>query len=116
MKRAVSLLLMVFCSSLLLCGQDTDKKDKKGAGMTEMTGQICRSSCVKTDGGKSSCDANCKDKSGDMVFVDDNGKTWKINNPKSVKKTMMDKPVKAKVKMMSGDVLNIQNLVLANAG
>lgn len=110
MKRAVCLLLVVFCSTLLLAQQSQDT----GAGTTQMTGEICRSTCVKTDAGKSSCDASCTDKSGDMVFVDDNGKLWKINNPATVKKDMMGKKVKVNGKTMDEGMFDIQDIALAN--
>ena len=112
MKRAASLLLTVLCSSLLLHAQDQDK----AAGMVDMTGQVCRSTCVKTDAGTSTCDASCKDKSGAMVFLDDKGKVWTIKDPKVVKKEMMGKKVKATGKMMDGDTFDIQHIVQANAG
>ena len=110
MKRTLSLLLTILCSSLLMWAQDQDKP----AGSTQMTGQVCRSSCVTTDAGKSVCNASCKDKSGDMVFVDDNGKLWKIHNPTMVKKDMMGKKVKLNGKMMNGDTFDIEHIDLAN--
>ena len=114
MKRAVCLLLIVFGSALLLFAQNRDENQDHAGGMVQMTGQVCRSTCVTTDAGKSVCDASCKDKSGDMVFVDDNGKLWKIHNPTTVKTEMMGKKVKVNGKMMDGEMFDIQDIALAN--
>lgn len=74
MKRFVGLLVVVFCSSMLLYAQEATKGK-------EMTGWICNSKCVTHDAGKAACDQTCSDKSGDVVFVDDSGKVTKIANP-----------------------------------
>ena len=103
---------MVLCSSLLIWAQDKD--NDKTEGMVQMTGQVCRSTCITMDAGKSSCNASCKDKSGEVNFVDDTGKVWKINNPKMVKSNMTGKAVKIKCKNMSPDAFDIQHIALAN--
>jgi hypothetical protein len=113
MKRVSLLLLMIFCASLLVYAQDQDKSDNP-AGMMQMTGQVCRSTCVTTDAGKSVCDSSCKDKSGSMVFVDDNGKLWKIHDPTKVSKDMMGKKVMVKGKMMGEDTFDVQHIAAAN--
>ena len=113
MKKILSVLMLVLCSFVLLSAKDKDKG--KDAGVNEMTGYVCNSKCVKQDAGKATCDATCKDKSGDMVFVDDGGKVIKIANPKKVKANMMGKEVKVKCKM-KGDEMSIMEMVLANAG
>jgi hypothetical protein len=82
----------------------------------EMTGWICSSTCVKQSAGQATCDANCADKSGDPVFVQDNGKVTKISNPDKVKGHMGEK-VKAKCKMSKDkQAMEIEELILSNAG
>lgn len=103
MRRIAAMLLFVLCSALFVAAQDKDTdKDKKG-GM-EMTGVVCNAKCVKQDAGKSTCDATCKEKAGDVVFVDDQGKSYNITNQKMAKKH-----AGKKVKMMGtmkGDAMD----------
>lgn len=91
MKRSVGLCAIVLASVLLLYGQ---------SGTKDMTGWICTSACVTKNASQGTCDAGCagKDKRGEAVFVDDNGKVSKISNPDMVK-GKMGKKVKAKCKM-----------------
>jgi hypothetical protein len=79
MKRNAALFTVVLASVILLYSQDNPPM--------EMTGWICTSACVTQSSGQAACDASCagKDKSGDAVFVDDNGKVSKISNPDMVK-------------------------------
>lgn len=92
MKRSAGLCTIVLASVLLLYGQSDTPK--------EMTGWICTSACVAKSASHASCDASCagKDKHGEAVFVDDNGKVSKISNPDKIK-GKMGKKVKAKCKM-----------------
>jgi hypothetical protein len=83
MKRSAALLTIVLASLLFLYAQDNQA--------TEMTGWICNSACVTQSGGHAACDATCKDKSGDAVFVGDSGKVTKIANPDKVKGNMGQK-------------------------
>ncbi len=109
MKRIVGLLVVVLLSALLLSAQN------KGKG-TEMTGWICTSKCVKQVDGKATCDPNCKEKGGEAVFVDDQGKVTKIANQKMVKSHMGQK-VRVKGEMMKDkDMMQIYEVLLPNAG
>jgi hypothetical protein len=90
MKRSAGLLTIVLTALILVYAQDNKS--------TEMTGWICNSSCVTQSAGQASCDATCKDKSGDAVFVGDSGKVTKIANPDMVKGKMGQK-VKVKCTM-----------------
>ncbi len=110
MKRNAALFTVVLASVILLYSQDNPPM--------EMTGWICTSACVTQSSGHASCDASCagKDKSGDAVFVDDNGKVSKISNPDMVKGKMGQK-VKAKCKMSKDkEAMEILELIQANAG
>jgi hypothetical protein len=106
MKRIAGLLAMVLTSAMWLNAQDNNKS-------TEMTGWVCNSKCVTQNADKAACDQNCTDKSGDVVFVDDQGKVTKIANPKKVKDDM-GKQVKVKGKMMKKkDMMEIEDVTLA---
>jgi len=108
MKRTAALLALALGSTMLMSAQDKSKG-------TEMTGTICDQKCVKQDAGKAACDASCTEKSGDAVFVDDQGKATKIANPKMAK-GKMGKKVKVHGQMMKDDSMKIYDVVLANAG
>lgn len=111
MKRIAGLLVMVLGSAMLLCAQDKNKG-------TEMTGWICNSKCVTQNAGKAACDTNCADKSGDAVFIDDQGKVTKIANPAKVEGDT-GKQVKVKGKMMKKkdqEMMEVYDVLLANAG
>src|SRR5262245_22674612 len=108
MKRSVALCGFVLASLILLYAQDTKPM--------EMTGVICNSTCVSQSAGHAACDANCADKSGSAVFVEDSGKVSKINNPDMVKGKMGQK-VKVKCNMHKEDQsMDILDVALMNAG
>lgn len=108
MKRSAVLFTMVLASLILLYAQDNKP--------TEMTGWICNSTCVKQSAGQATCDAACTDKSGEAVFVEDNGKVSKISNPDMVKGKMGQK-VKVKCQMSRDkEAMEILEIIQANAG
>ena len=109
MKRMAALFALALGTAILMSAQDTSKA-------TEMTGMICDQKCIKQEAGKSACDAACSEKSGEAVFVDDEGKATKIANPKMAK-GKMGKKVKIHGEMMKDkDTMKIYDVVLANAG
>src|SRR5215813_4800736 len=91
MKIMASLLTLVLGSALLNAQQMSKA--------IEMSGTICDSNCVTETGGQSACNLKCTQKSGDPVFIDDNGKITKIANPDKLK-GYKGKHVKMKCKMM----------------
>jgi hypothetical protein len=101
-------LALALGSTMLMSAQDKSKG-------TEMTGTICDQKCVKQDAGKAACDSSCTEKSGDAVFVDDQGKATKIANPKMAK-GKMGKKVKVHGEMMKDDSMKIYDVILANLG
>jgi hypothetical protein len=113
MRRIAGLLALVLGATMLSYGQDKGQDKSKGS---EMTGWICSSKCVKQNAGVAACDANCTDKSGDAVFVDDQGKVTKIANPKKVKKEM-GKKVKVRGEMMKDkDMMEVIDVFHLGAG
>ena len=108
MKRTAALLALALGSTMLMSAQEKSKG-------TEMTGTICDQKCVKQDAGKAACDSSCTEKSGDAVFVDDQGKATKIANPKMAK-GKMGKKVKVHADMMKDNSMKLYDVILANAG
>jgi len=92
MKRIVVLMALVIGLTTLLSGGDKSKA-------SQMTGTICDQKCVKQDAGKASCDTSCTEQSGEAVFLDDQGKAWKVANP-AICKGHMGKKVKVQCKQM----------------
>jgi hypothetical protein len=107
MQRSAAVLTIVLTSLILLYAQDTKP--------TEMSGWVCNSTCVTQSAGKATCDATCKDKSGDAVFVDDEGKVSKITNQDMVKDKMGQK-VKVKCNMKDKESMEILQVIQAGAG
>ena len=108
MKRSAALFTILLFSLALLYAQEQQSM--------EMTGWVCNSACVTQSAGHTTCDANCTNKSGDAVLVQDNGKVTKISNPDVVKGYMGQK-VKAKCKMnKDGEAMEVLDIALANAG
>jgi len=108
MKRSAALFTILLFSLALLSAQEQQSMD--------MTGTVCNSACVTQSAGHATCDANCTNKSGDAVLVQDNGKVTKISNPDVVKGYMGQK-VKAKCKMnKDGEAMEVLDIALANAG
>ena len=96
MKRIVGLSAMVLVMTILIYGQDQSNS-------AEQMGWICNSKCVKHDKTVATCAADCKEKGGDAVFVDEQGNTTKISNPDKVK-GYMGKKMKMKCHMKNGEM------------
>ncbi len=112
MKRTVALLTLVLIlgSTAFLYAQDQ-------SGAAELNGWICNSRCVKWLNGRATCDVDCHTGilSGrpTIVFVDDQGKTTRIANPKLVK-PFIGKKVKVKCDFKN-DKMRIYDVQLATA-
>jgi hypothetical protein len=72
MKRIGWLFLVVLCSAVLLNAED--KGDR-------VTGWVCDSRCVVHTGDMATCNPDCTERSGEAVFIHDNGKVTRISNP-----------------------------------
>jgi hypothetical protein len=75
MRKILLLSLGILWSATFLFAQESEKAH-------EMSGTICNSKCVVQQTNTPTCDVTCTDKSGDVVFVQDDGKVMKIENPK----------------------------------
>lgn len=74
MKQAAWLFLVVLCLSMLLNAEDQ--------GST-MSGWVCDSKCAVHNGDCATCNPSGTDRSGDAVFIDDQGATFEVANPSS---------------------------------
>jgi len=97
MKRMVGLPILLLALIMPAYAQDQSHP-------IERTGWICNSKCVNHETQPVSCDSKCTDKSGDIVFIDDQGKTTKISNPDAVKQHM-GKKMKVKCHMENGEMM-----------
>jgi hypothetical protein len=111
MKPTVALfaVLLILGSAAFPCAQDN-------SSAAEITGWICHSRCVKWVDGRATCDTDCH--TGILsgrpitVFVDDQGKTTRIANPKLVS-PFMGKKVKVKCDFKKGK-MRVYDVQLAN--
>jgi predicted small secreted protein len=70
MKRFAWLFLAVLCSAVLVNAEDNT-----------MSGWVCDSKCVVQNDNRATCDPTCAERSGDDVFVSDEGAVSAISNP-----------------------------------
>jgi hypothetical protein len=113
MKRLALLLAVVLCSATLLQAAPQDKEKEAGnEKMMSMTGTVCSDKCVTTEGEKSSCNSSCSETGGNMVFVDDKGKLYKVDNEDKVM-PMSGKKVKVKCKMADNGMMHVYEIAPA---
>jgi hypothetical protein len=108
MKRNIGLSTIVLVLAMFAYAQDQIK-------VTVQTGWICNSKCVHHEKDIATCDVNCNDKSGYAVFVDEHGKSTKINNPDKVKGHMGEK-MKVKSEMMDNGEMQIDEIIRGSYG
>ena len=73
MKRIAWLLVTVLCSAILLFAGDKNKS-------THMIGWVCNAKCVDQSSGTATCNKNCSEAAGDVVFINDSGEILQISN------------------------------------
>ena len=88
MKRLAWLFLAVLCSAILLNAEDNT-----------MSGWVCDSKCVVQNNNRATCDPACTERSGDTVFISDEGAVSTVSNP-DVCASHMNKHVKIKASEM----------------
>lgn len=106
MKR-ILLLVAVLVSASFAYAQDTGKT-------VSLTGTVCDSKCAfqitSSPIPKYGCRKDCGESGGEAMFIDDQGKMMKIDNPDMVK-THMGKHVKMKAQMMpQGDMMHVMHI------
>ena len=72
MKRLAWLLMVALGSVTLIHAQTSTRP-------MNLSGTICRLSCVTQVGNRNTCDTTCADKQGEAVLVDDQGNIQKIS-------------------------------------
>lgn len=77
MKRTGWVVAVLLCSAALLYADSGEKK--------EMSGWLCNSKCVAQTDNQATCDSNCTETGGDVVFIDSDGKVSNIDNQEQVK-------------------------------
>ena len=110
MKRMAWLVIAVLASVMSLYAQDAGK-------MNTMIGWLCNSKCVTQNSGHAACDSNCADKSGDIVFIDDQDRVLKIANQDKVT-LHAGKKVKMKCRPVPGtkDTMYVDDVSLYGGG
>jgi hypothetical protein len=83
MKRLGWLCLAVLCSAALLQAENQT-----------MGGWVCDSKCVVQNNGRNTCDPSCTDRSGETVFISDEGAISAVSNP-DICASHMNKHVRA---------------------
>ena len=109
MKRIAWLLVLMFGAASFLFASDKNNSH-------EMTGWICNAKCVDQSSGMATCNKNCSETSGDVVFINEKGKVYQISNqPKA--QPMSGKKCKMKAKMdPDTGTLSVDDLVELRAG
>ena len=110
MKRMAWLLIPILAPAMSIYAQDTSKA-------TTMTGMLCNSTCVTQSSGHSACDQSCADKSGEIVFIDDQDRVLKIANQETVK-PHAGKKVKMQCRPVAGqnDTMYVDTVSLYGGG
>ncbi len=91
MRKIAWLFLVVLGSMTLMHAQNSTKT-------MNMSGMICRASCVVQVENRNTCDTTCTDKQGDAVLVDDQGNVHQIAaQSQPMCESHMNKHVKAKI-------------------
>ncbi len=109
MKRIALLLVTIFlCSATFLFAGDKNKNSNS----TEMTGWVCNAKCVDQSSGKATCNANCSETSGKVVFISDEGQVFQIASQEKVQ-PMAGKHCKmtAKKSPANPEELDVQNII-----
>jgi hypothetical protein len=82
MKQGSKLLIGILGSAALLFATDPSKDTKT------KNGSICDAQCVTKVNDRNTCNPTCTEKSGEVVFVDDDGAVMKIENQEMAKPHM----------------------------
>jgi hypothetical protein len=73
MKQIAWLLVTIFCLAVFVsAGEKNNSMD--------MTGWVCNAKCVDQTSGKATCNKNCSESAGQVVFIDNKGQVLQISN------------------------------------
>ncbi len=109
MKRTVLLLVtMFFCSAMFLFAGNNNQNN---ANAKEMIGWVCNAKCVDQSSGRASCNKNCSEAAGNVVFIDEQGQVLQISNQDTAR-PMAGKKCKMTAKQdPATGALAVQNMV-----
>ena len=109
MKPTAWLLVPLSCLAIFLFAQDQNNSSNNKS--TEMTGWVCNAKCVHQNAGAATCDPNCSQATGPVVFVSHTGQVLQISNQAKAQ-PMAGKECKMKAKMdPSTGALDVENMV-----
>jgi hypothetical protein len=93
---------------MLVAAQDANNSSKPA---NEMIGWVCNAKCVDQSSSKPTCNQNCSETAGEVVFIQDNGQITKIAN-QQMAQPMTGKKCKIKGKKdPDSGMLAIQNII-----
>lgn len=109
MRKIAWLLIATLCSAMvLIAAQDQNNASNNPK---EMIGWVCNAKCVDQSSGKPTCNQNCSEAAGEVVFIQDNGKVTKIAN-QQMAQPMAGKKCKIKGTMdPNSGMLAVQNII-----
>ncbi len=107
MKRTALLLFTIFfCSAVFLFAGD-----KTNNNPAEMIGWVCNAKCVDQSSGTTTCNKNCSEAAGEVVFIDQQGQVLQISN-QEMARPMAGKQCKMTAKKdPNTGRLTVQNMV-----
>ena len=109
MRKAAWLLIATLCSAMVLVdAQDNNTANKSSK---EMIGWVCNAKCIDRSSEKPTCNQNCSEDAGEVVFIQDNGQVTKIAN-QQMAQPMAGKKCKIKgTKDPDSGMIAIQNII-----
>ncbi len=109
MNKIALLLIVTLCSAMaLVAQQDNNNVSNKPK---DMIGWVCNAKCVEQSSGTATCNQNCSEAAGEVVFISDTGQVTKIAN-QQVAQPMAGKKCKIKAtKDPDTGMLAIQNII-----
>jgi hypothetical protein len=109
MRKIALLLISTLCSAtLLVAAQD---QNNSSTNPKEMIGWVCNAKCVDQSSGKPTCNQNCSEAAGEVVFIQENGQVTKIAN-QEIAQPMAGKKCKIKAKKdPNSGRLAVQNII-----
>jgi hypothetical protein len=108
MRTTALLLIATLCSAMALVAQESNNAPSTGR---DMIGWICNAKCVDQSSGKPTCNQNCSEAAGEVVFIQDNGQVTRISN-QQMAQPMAGKKCKIKAtRDPDSGMLAVQNIV-----
>jgi hypothetical protein len=114
MKRIAWLLVPISCLAIFLFAEGQNNSSQNNSNQnqaSEMTGWVCNAKCVSQNASTATCDTNCSEASGPVVFVSNTGQVLQISNQAKAQ-PMSGKQCKMKAKMdPSTGALHVDDMI-----